>query len=319
MTTATEVKHVWTHPRDREVLGVKLRELSSDLERRLVRSLAAEPKTAPVWPVLKAIGATDGQIDGVLRFPGLRRVELAGGYKEPIQVWHWRAEHETQWWVDNKLTLAGDELLGMVRRVLSIPALEGGDVAAPAAIVPTVDSAYAELARQHQKPVPATCPECGGSGEIDWICSHCNGTGQEHVPLLGRECHLCDGAGGGCCPCEVCAAADDEAEPEANAEPEAKPPGRGWHVLASPPSQSEGAADVLVEGLASRAEAEAWLLERHEAMTASHGYAEFFVDGDSDDAAWDAAEGWYYRRPGGPLYSCKTGLCLLIRVQGGER
>ena len=98
-------KHVWVHPRDRTVLGVKLSDLPHEVDRELLHSLASEPLTAPVWPVLQAVGATDAQIDAVLRLPG-PRCQAQDGY-HPARHWHWRAKGDTQFWLRSPAAIGG--------------------------------------------------------------------------------------------------------------------------------------------------------------------------------------------------------------------
>jgi hypothetical protein len=220
-TTTDEKPHVFIHPRDRRVLGLRLKDLASDTERELVRSLAEQAETAAVWPVFRAIGATDAQIDATLRLPGHRRSSPdAGGYRKMWHGWYWRSRGETQFFIDGQPCLGGAALVAVVRRVLGIPelAVAGAAVAIVATVktlpgVSVTDEEYARTCREHQTRAADQCTVCDGCGEIDWVCSHCDGTGDEHVPGLGRRCHQCRGDGGGVHPCEACGGGEIVAVP----------------------------------------------------------------------------------------------------------
>lgn len=212
MSALQDKPHVFIHPRDRTVLGVKLKDLASDVERELIRSLATETDTAAVWPVFRVIGASDAQIDATLRVPGHRRTMPDGGYHKAFHNWYWRARGETEFFVNGQLTLGGLPLIHMVRRLLSIPELApaGGAVHVPIPPAPGLaanDLAYAAEVKawQQRESAEPECQECQDSGEIDWVCNHCDGTGEEHITGLGRQCHQCGGAGGGSYRCPTCA------------------------------------------------------------------------------------------------------------------
>jgi hypothetical protein len=375
MTTATKEKpHVWTHPRDRLVLGVKLSEVKAEVDKELIRSLAREKSTAPVWLVFQKIGATDRQIDDVLRFPGPRVEHRDNRTGQECVHWHWRttfqSRGETQFWLRSKLQLSGPELVACVRRLLQIPELQPSTAAADAGTKPKPagmsEADYAALARGAMELATEPCRGCGGAGEIDWVCDECEGTGRD-CARPGSTCHWCSGSGGGAYPCERCASiearpfdvaqgpdGEDDQDLEPDPEPaleqipakapaehheiprwapfnpeavaasfeywcakqveEIAPTARGtWFIMgmiedgaAELPSAD---AETLAEGLAGREAAETWLRGHHREMSAAHGYDCFFVDGATDDAAWNAAERWSYSEAGS-LVSDRDGRVL---------
>ena len=270
VTTTPETPHVWVHPRDRKVLGVLLRDLKHEVDRELLRSLAYEKTTAPVWPVLQAIGASDAQIDGVLRFPG-PRCDLPGHDSgRPAVHWHWRTTFsnrgETQFWLRSKLQLGGPELVACVRRLLQIPGLEPSTSPAPVqAPAPGLSEAeYADLAKSWQR--------------------------QDE-------------------PVQETALAGDEEEELLEAEPERG----GWWVMGAIGEPDDPmtpvAAQPLVEGLAGRRRAQAWLRMNHAQARDENGYDCYYIDGSTDDAPALAAECWRYDGAGN-LVSDKDGRTL---------
>jgi hypothetical protein len=271
-----EKSNVWIHPRDRLVLGVRLRDLKLEVDRELLRSLASEKTTAPVWPVLQAVGATDAQIEGVLRLPGVRSNKETKGEARPLVHWHWRttfqSRGETQFWLRSKLQLSGPELVACVRRLLQIPALEQGPSPAPAEPGKPVqapglsEAAFAELVRAKMKEWRPVCQD-EEPMTPDWADFDPDlfARGFSHFSAMQQECE----------------------------------PARGsWFVLGavgeSDDPMTETAATVLVEGLWTRDRAEAWLRLNHAETTAAKDYDCYYVDGNTDDAAWNAAECWSY-------------------------
>jgi hypothetical protein len=103
------------------VLGIPLRSLASDAERELILSLSETPSTAGIWPVFRAAGAIDDQIDEALRIPGCRCSTTTNYAQRRSHHWHWRSEGDTAFWFHGALVLEGDELVATVRRLLGIP------------------------------------------------------------------------------------------------------------------------------------------------------------------------------------------------------
>lgn len=56
-----------------------------------------------------------------------------------------------------------------------------------------------------------TCPECDGSGHVDYTCGFCNGSGEGMYD--GSTCHQCKGRGDMPGPCDLCGG-EGEIEPD---------------------------------------------------------------------------------------------------------